>query len=933
VYRVVELPPQEARRKLAYLQVRLWHEQYSVNWLIQDLRPEVLLKNELVAYWEGRVSEVHGWTNIIGQIVDAIVTPIRNALTWFWNSIIQPGLEAALNGLTWIAERARDLILAGLQLAAQVGGWLYNAISNAVNWIGEAVSRVWSYLVETVSGALEAISRALAAIPQAIAAAFQSAISYIATIISDVGRRAVEFFTWLGREVYEAIMGAVRWVWDRLTEIWNSFWNSLVYLCTTASKALMRGEWQFAFTIAVPYMLTGGSASAVADAAGTHVAGTGIAWRSLGRFINRLFDPRLITTATVGTLIYTAIEQPSRQFWAKAFRTGLIDIETAMRMMWRGSITREEFMDICARHGYSDRLIQGYMELSQVIPSISDLIRFAVREAYPVATPEEQLAEMRKWAGKQGLSDYWVDCYWTAHWNLPSFGDVREAFWRGIIDADDYWRYILKHDYRPDPWPGHKKSDQQIMFELSFRLPTAIEQRWMLRWGLLDYAGLVDLMAKSGLHPQWLNPVAQAIMRQMLTDERTRLLNDLRILYREGQLTIEEFTRRLRELYYSEPEIALIIEASNIERHRRISEESLVKVRDATRADYSRAFRLGIITEPVYRSALERLGYTPETIDLIISLDKTLIQAELERERLAQEAEERRRIKAATRSDLSQAFKLDVIDEATYRERLKALGYPPDQIDMIVSIDKEMKASAVERELLRRKQYEQREAARLTADEKNSVKTALVNLYVQGLMPLEALTSRLTALGWTPQEIALLTEAARLRLDLRLKELGENAAIYEYRTGKISLEQLAARLSALGFSDTYVQAIIELERARTKTPVQSTPEEEARAFGRETAIKRYVAGLTTEVELEQELRLLGYGPAEIARIRIYAELQRDYETFKEIIDAARTALRRGRISEAALTSLLTSLGVPTRVIERLISVERLRIGYGVTEAA
>jgi len=308
------------------------------------------------------------------------------------------------------------------------------------------------------------------------------------------------------------------------------------------------------------------------------------------------------------------------------------------------------------------------------------------------------------------------------------------------------------------------------------------------------------------------------------------------------------------------------------------------------------------------------------------------MQAELERERLAQEAEERRRIKAATRSDLSHAFKLGVIDERTYRERLRQLGYPPDEIEMIIAIDKEMKASAIERELLRRKQYEQREAARLTADEKNSVKNALVSLYVQGLMPLEALASRLTALGWTAEEIALLTEAARLRLDLRLKELGESAAIAEYRTGKISLEQLAAKLSALGYSDSYVQAILELERARAKTPVQSTPEEEVRAFGREIAIRRYVLGITTEVELEQELRLLGYRDPEIARIRIYAELQRDYEVFKEIVDAARSAFRRGRISETALTSLLTSLGVPTRVIERIISVERLRIGYGVVEA-
>ena len=55
-----------------------------------------------------------------------------------------------------------------------------------------------------------------------------------------------------------------------------------------------------------------------------------------------------------------------------------------------------------------------------VIPSISDLITFVVRE---VITPDE----FYDWAAKQGLSREWAENYWEAHWRLPSFENLREA--------------------------------------------------------------------------------------------------------------------------------------------------------------------------------------------------------------------------------------------------------------------------------------------------------------------------------------------------------------------------------------------------------------------------------------------------------------------------------------------------------------------------
>ena len=87
------LTPAEAHNKLSYLALKLYVDQHNVNFFIKSPLPEQYLKNELAAFWEGRIQEFHGWEDPLGQTADWIVKQINNAIADLWDDTISPALD------------------------------------------------------------------------------------------------------------------------------------------------------------------------------------------------------------------------------------------------------------------------------------------------------------------------------------------------------------------------------------------------------------------------------------------------------------------------------------------------------------------------------------------------------------------------------------------------------------------------------------------------------------------------------------------------------------------------------------------------------------------------------------------------------------------------------------------------------------------------
>jgi hypothetical protein len=786
-FRTVEgLSAEEAYRKLCYASLSLLLEQYNEDWFVKDVRSDIYLRNELQAFWEGRIQEIHGWNDIIGQLRDWVwnalveagrvvwdyfISPAWNMLhsAWDWlASVVQQGfnmiswpLQQIWNAITGIGQFIwNSLSSFGQQVWSVISGigqQIWSALSGAASFVGSFLSQAGQMILQgimnipsaifnafstvgnVISGFAQQIWSSLSSFGQMVQNTLLSGLqqlgqwiwSVVVTRMQEFGSVAWNTLSWLGGQVQNAL----RWVWDAIVEGVRNFFSSLISGIASTVEAIKQGN----LYAIVPLVLIGAGAgfgtALGLTAANLKIAGCGVDTAPLKDFFHDLLKPGRIADMAIGAALAVGIERPLRQHYSRLFRTNLPAVDEAMRMMWREKLSEEEFKEILAYNGLSDKYIEGYIDLSNLIPGASDLVRFVVRECFPLEQLPEAPAEFVTYMKKQGYNELWSRAYWEAHWELPAFGHLQEALWRGIITDDEFKKYVVWHDYKPVPRPGISKSDQEIMFELSYKLPTKMDARWMLKWGIIDEEKLKGLIRAEGVHPDWVDDVAKAEVMNMLTDERSFVVTQYKSLAVLGQLTEEMLREKLKEVNLTAPEIDLIVKGVN---------------------------------------------------------------------------------------------------------------------------------------------------AKILAD----------------------------------------------RID---KEV--DTAVAEYRYGKITIEELSSRLSAVGLDSERIQLILNLERARTKEDKRSTPEEEVRAFGSSVATKRYVEGYTTDVELEQELALLGYTQAQIARYKILAQLQADYDFAKDILSSLRYAYRRKKIDDTKFIELARRYGVPDEMIRRALSLEKLRMGLGIEEVA
>ena len=227
------------------------------------------------------------------------------------------------------------------------------------------------------------------------------------------------------------------------------------------------------------------------------------------------------------------------------------------------------------------------------IPSVSDLVRFAVREAYPDAvTFEEHYAKMTEWIGKIGYSTYFADAFWTAHWIIPSPGQADELLHRGEITEEEHTALYILNDIRPKDIPNLRK--------LTWALPGAIEARWMFRYGEIDVTGLRDLLIKGGKDPKYADSVAKAVAKVQFEVEINKLIDNYKRDYAKGYST---------ETGLRDSLAALAVPSAFVEYH----------VRDAVedRIRSARDERLRMIVAQYRRKALT-MAQVVEKVELII---------------------------------------------------------------------------------------------------------------------------------------------------------------------------------------------------------------------------------------------------------------------------------------------------------------------------
>ena len=716
--------------------------------------------------------------------------------------------------------------------------------------------------------------------------------------------------------------------------------------------------------------------------------GSGIRAQALEMFLDGVFNPGSGLIPLLSPIMDAFINKPAT-YWANAqARTTIPSIDRIRRYYFHDKMTedyakmllswyglRDEYIEwemdtwhivpsvdmiktwylreyiddatvdlLLKRHGYREGHIAYIKESWWEIPGIRDLITFVVRE---VITPDDFYA----WAKKQGLSEYWAKNYWEAHWVLPSFENIRDAFWRGIISEEEFKKYIVWHDYKPEPRPGISKSDQEIMLELSYDLPGKIDVRWMLRWGIIDRETAKELLKMKGLHPDWIDRVAEAEYLNQLLDERTRVKSEAYASFRDGLMNEDVLREILHNARFLDDEIDYLVNAANLVRER--------KLKDIVLEVYDDLLEKGYITRDVYVNELVNHGFDSDYVNA--RADNILLRYEnITKKQLTRDE------RTALANLYMKLYKQGFLSEDDLRARLEEQELTPDEIDKRVERAKEeysteitdlwidyykelfkhglidadtFKTSLINLGMSEEKadamveyysvKYQYIDQVELTRDERKSLANTLLKLYKYGVIPSDELATRLADLGFTDDEINFMLERANREYDYSIKDIYLDLLREQLKQGLIDRSTFINNCVDLGFSSDKCEAWAELYYTRYIGIDYYVLTRDERKSLANTLLRLYKYGRYSEDEVRARLSQLGFTDREIDLMMERANIEAEYEQIEYLIKYYDELLRAGAITQDEYISSLTQLGIRQEMAEaRALYILRKQIARG-----
>jgi len=359
-------------------------------------------------------------------------------------------------------------------------------------------------------------------------------------------------------------------------------------------------------------------------------------------------------------------------------------------------------------------------EHTPMIPGASDLVRFVVRECFPLEKLPKAPSEFTKYMKYQGYREEWAKAYWEAHWELPPLSSLYEAFHRGIISKEEMKKFIVWHDYKPEPRPGISKSDVDIILELTYRIPNRTEGRMMYEMGILTDADIDEIVKAEGVHPKYQDKFKKFIKEFALRDDLRRIEREARYLFVQGKIDESKYREYLKEARIPADYHDFFVRLANMEKERK-TKENEQQLREITYSQFAYAFRQNILTESEFLARLREIGYTENAAKLILDIERARKFDSLVDKYI---------------SKLEDLLESGWIDENDFRSNLSTLGIPDEEIDLRLQI------ISLERVPKRKK---------LTLSQ-------ITKAYKLGVIDLSTAVKKMRDLGYADEDIAILLQ-------------------------------------------------------------------------------------------------------------------------------------------------------------------------------
>jgi len=441
-------------------------------WIVGAIEGLKSFVNSTASWIYNRLVDAQGW--IRDRVFD-MIEGLKGTVSW-WSSWLR---DRVTDSAGWVRDRVLDGVTAAKNSISTGVTGLYTFMSNnigmAINIIGDNVNNAVSGFGSWISGALAGVASALG----------EGLQHFWVFMTGEIPKAMGTIGSFITDRVVSPIVSGLGWVFTKLTDIVKSLISQIEGLFRLHSPITPQDAFNLAIPMVVLALGAGALATGVIDAASTHILGSGLNLRSLGAFMKDLVNPSMFMGAILGVLVGVGIRSPVTQYYRRMFRPEIPDVSTATRMLWRGDLTEAEFRDVVGRWGYGDPFEAAYLTLTEEVPGPGDLIRFVVRE---VIKPEI----FTEFMGKQGFAPLISEWFWEAHWMLPGRGEIVDAFHRGILTKEERDAYMILHDFKPEPRPGIKVSDLNIVAGIAKTLIPRVDLRYGWEMGDISDTDLED---------------------------------------------------------------------------------------------------------------------------------------------------------------------------------------------------------------------------------------------------------------------------------------------------------------------------------------------------------------------------------------------------------------------------------------------------------
>jgi len=600
----------------------------------------------------------------IDDIVNAVVAPITTFIT---NSVsglvttLTPFFDTVINTLSPIINAISTTVIGWID-------WWVKTIKGLGDAIFENLGKMWGDLVSGFSNLGGLINSGLTSLGSSLAAGLSSLSDFILSGLNSLG---------------SSLSGLLNDAWTALSNGLNTLGTSLSGALDTAQTVLLTAFDGMGNAISgIMGGLFTGFGAVDLSAAGTDA-------QTFSGFVSASLMGALTkhSPMTPEDAYYTTsnLKVEQRDHWFQGYIMALA-IEGASLGQVDGPATMLfQAPDVAAAMklaadwyaapfdiGWKPLLERYFLrEFEPNIPPYQDLISIYVKEGYLESHWVELPAEMVQNFRELGFSEYWTKRLWGKHWEYPSPTQLYEMLHRSagnfpeIGVSSEVLRDMLKlHDFEPK-W-------RMPLEAISWNTWRIYDIRTGWEMELLDDEGLRKRLIDTGYEPKDASLLAEIQKMFVLRSEIDKLLTESDQDFIEGWISEDQLKADYDATPYNEGVRALRVERAKLRRVRELKRDLKAALTDR--------FIKGDLSEAEFKEELSRLGVTQEWI-------ATESERALAKKYVKVKEETALAAKGLTEAKYSRSFKVGLITEAQYREKLAALKYSLEDIELLVELN------------------------------------------------------------------------------------------------------------------------------------------------------------------------------------------------------------------------------------------------------